>query len=110
MVGAEDQAIYRWRGADLANVLNEAALLAASPDYTRNAAGTVGMEARYAFGRVDLNGDGITDILGAERVALLLLDEPSLDFELVRARPIASQEELAMRRCGTILARRGMEP
>ena len=41
----------------------EAALLAASPDYTRNAVKIDGSEARYGYGRVDLNGDGTEEVL-----------------------------------------------
>ena len=40
----------------------EAAILEASPDYTREIVGIDGRQARYVYGRADLNGDGSEEV------------------------------------------------
>jgi hypothetical protein len=76
----------------------EAALLRASPDYTRNAVETGGMEARYAYGRVDLNGDGTEEVLailmgsvfcGTGGCNLLLLKKEEDEYTVVNTFPIS---------------------
>ena len=64
-----DAGIYAWqRESPVAFAAEpdpalEAALLDASPDYTKEAVEIDGREARYAYGRVDLNGDGTSEVL-----------------------------------------------
>lgn len=76
----------------------EAALHRASPDYTRHAVAAGGMEARYAYGRVDLNGDGIEEVLailigpmfcGTGGCNLLLLKKDEDGFTVINAFPIS---------------------
>jgi len=76
----------------------QAALLRASPDYTRNAVETGGMEARYAYGRVDLNGDGTEEVLailmgsvfcGTGGCNLLLLKKEEAGYTVINAFPIS---------------------
>jgi hypothetical protein len=64
-----DAGIYAWQRespvafASEPDPALEAALLDASPDYTQDAVEIGGREARYAYGRVDLNGDGTPEVL-----------------------------------------------
>jgi hypothetical protein len=76
----------------------EAALLGALPDYTRSAVETVGMEARYAFGRVDLNGDGSEEVLailtgsvfcGTGGCTLFLLEKAEDAYAVINRFPIS---------------------
>jgi hypothetical protein len=76
----------------------EAALLAASPDYTRSAVQASGSEARYAYGRVDLNGDGAEEVLailmgsifcGTGGCSLLLLKDENDGYTVMNTFPIS---------------------
>ena len=76
----------------------EAALLAASPGYTRDAVNLGGSEARYAYGRVDLNGDGTEEVLallmgssfcGTGGCNLLLLRTAEDGYSVINTFPIS---------------------
>lgn len=64
-----DAGVYAWQPQSPAAFESqpdpelEAAVLAASPDYTAEIVQIDGREGRYAYGRVDLNGDGTEEVL-----------------------------------------------
>jgi heat shock protein HslJ len=78
----------------------EAAILAASPDYTKETVETMGEtgQARYLYSRFDLNGDGRDEVFayplgsifcGTGGCTLLLFTETSGGLSLVNSFPIA---------------------
>ena len=76
----------------------EAAILDASPDYTREIVEYSSQEARYVYGRVDLNADGSDEVFvypmgsvfcGTGGCTLLLFTETGSGYSLVNAFPIS---------------------
>ena len=82
----------------------EAAILAASPDYTRAIVGPDGIQARYVYSRFDLDGDGSEEILvymlgsifcGSGGCDLLLLKATESGYVLVNSFPISRTPVIA---------------
>jgi heat shock protein HslJ len=76
----------------------EAAILQASPDYTREIVDIDGQKARYVYSRIDLNGDGTDEVLvytlgsifcGTGGCNLLLFTETGDGYSLVNNFPIS---------------------
>jgi len=76
----------------------EAAILQASPDYTREMVSIGGVKARYVYGRVDLNGDGRDEVFvyllgsifcGTGGCNLLLFTPAESGYSLVNEFPIS---------------------
>jgi len=76
----------------------EPAILAASPDYTRESVETLGRKARYVWAAVDLNGDGKDEVLvytlgsvfcGTGGCNLLLFSRGTNGYVLVNNFPIS---------------------
>jgi len=76
----------------------EAAILAASPDYTREIVDVDGRQARYVYGRFDLDGDGEDEILvyllgsifcGTGGCNLLLFGEADGGYAVINVFPIS---------------------
>ena len=99
-----DAGIYAWqRESPVAFATEpdpelEAALLEVSPDYTRETVEIDGREARYAYGRVDLNGDGRPEVLampmgsifcGTGGCNLLLLSDRGDGYAVINTFPIS---------------------
>ena len=81
-----------------ADPMIEAAMLEASPDYTREIVGIDGREARYVFSRIDLDGDGRDEIFvypmgsifcGSGGCTLFLFTENGDGLGLVDSFPIS---------------------
>ena len=83
------------------------------PDYARGAVEMGGREARYAYGRVDLNTDGTEEVLailmgsiffGTGGCNLLLLKEEGERYTVINTFPFAgsrSSSPIGRRRDGT---------
>lgn len=99
-----DAGIYAWQQeSPLAfeaqpDAALEAAILDASPDYTREIVEIDGREARYVYGRVDLNGDGEDEVFvllmgsifcGTGGCNLLLLTRTEGQYSIVNNFPIS---------------------
>jgi hypothetical protein len=99
-----DAGIYAWQRespvafAGEPDPAVEAALLGASPDYTQEAVEIDGREARYAYGRLDLNGDNVPEVLampmgsifcGTGGCNLLVLAEAGDGYTVINSFPIS---------------------
>ncbi len=79
----------------------EAAILEASPDYTREIVGIAGREARYVYSRLDLNDDGRDEVLvymlgsifcGTGGCTLMLFTDSGDGLKLIDTFPITQDQ------------------